>query len=151
MTGLTRILLFPRVLLAAALLMSVNATLVKYACAETDEAATASSFEVITENNELGMASCGIPDGRLHRILCAEASGDTSSDKTGCTVDLANEPLIFQAEIPSSRPLVATVAVAGEISFPEWGSSSTRLERTHRTDRSGDPLPIRLRISSLLL
>lgn len=151
MTRFTRILLLPRVLLATALLMSVNATLVEYACAETGEAASASSFEVVKANNELGKVSCGMPDGRLHRILCTEDPASSSCDETGCSVDLVTEPLILQAEVPSVRSLMVGLAVASEISFSEWESSTARLARIHRSDRFGDPLSIRLRISSLLL
>lgn len=150
MTGLTRILFLPRVLLAAALLMSVNATLVEYACAGTGESATAHSFRVANRVGEAGRDSCEFADGRLHRMLCEDDSAFSSCEARGCSVDLAGEPLTIQAEVPSYRPSLGTIVVTGAVIL-EKSPSFPQLSRVDRAARSGHLLPIRLRISSLLL
>lgn len=99
-----------RVVVALTLLLSVNATLVQYACGATGEALTTSVLPVMVGDASTDAAPCGTISEGVHDRLCAEDQSFPVCHGDACTTDTAEKQSVFHSETSILRvvPLLAS-------------------------------------------
>lgn len=107
-----------RVLVAFALLFSVSAPLVQYACGVTGETTTASTL--VAETAGTDAVPCGTVSDDVHDRLCEPSPPTPVCDGDACTTDSVEKQSVVHSEIsPRQPPLVLT---AGDL--PSDGDTS---------------------------
>ena len=106
-----------RVVVALALLVSMSAPLVQYACGVTGETLTTSTLAVEAPGS--GAAPCGVLSDGVHDRLCGSFSG---CEGEACTTDTVETQSGVHSESSSFR--VVPVLTSGSLSSGEGASPS---------------------------
>lgn len=127
-----RLLSYPfqktQVLVALALLLSLNAPLVQYACGVTGETSTASTLVVETTGTDA--APCGTVSGDVHNRLCGESQSAPVCNGDACTTDHVEKRSVVRSE-------TSTLQVLSSLSSGALISEEVASSRSIATSRSG--------------
>ncbi len=141
-----------RVLVAFALLLSVSAPLVQYACGVTGE--TTATSTLVAETAGTDATPCGVISDGVHDLLCDAPQPAPVCEGDACTTDTVEGQSVVQSETSSLR--VASVLTAGAL--PSEGRTASRVIPSLRsgpdavlTTRTSNPVPVRLRTLSFRL
>lgn len=143
-----------RALVAIALLLSVNAPLVQYACGATGEALTTNAVAVMVEDANTDAAPCETISEGVHDRLCTEGQSSPVCEVDACTTDTVEKQSVIHSESSSLRvaPLLASAA-----SDAERGHASQLIFTSPLTSgaewaaRESDFVPVRFRTLSFRL
>jgi len=138
-----------RVLVALALLLSVSAPLVQYACGVTGETHTTSTVAVEASGSDA--APCGVLSEGVHDRLCGSFSG---CEGEACTTDTVETQSVVHSETSSLR--IVPVLATGNLSSGEGASSGPIVSSrsglgAEWTARDPNRISVRLRTLSFRL
>lgn len=141
-----------RVLVAFALLLSVSAPLVQYACGVTGETTTTSTL--VAEIASTDAAPCGVLSTGVHDRLCEESRPTLVCEGDACTTDTVEKQLVMHFEPPSLR--VVSALSSGALLSREVVSShavtpSRVASGSDWSARAPNRIPVRLRSLSFRL
>lgn len=141
-----------RVLVVLALLLSVNAPLVHYACGATGETLITSTLAVKTTG--MDAVPCGVISEGVHDRLCGESQLSPVCDGDACTIDTIEKQSVVYSQ-PSSLQVISALSSGALSSEEETSSYSFLLSRSGKdadwSANAPNSLPVRLRTQSFRL
>lgn len=143
-----------RVVVALALLLSVNAPLVQYACGATGEALTTSVLAVMVGDANTAAAPCGTISDGVHDRLCTEDQSFPVCHGDACTTDTAEKQSVFHSETSLLRVvplLVSAVSDTERAQTSRFMSISPLTSGAEWVARESNSVLVRLRTLSFRL
>jgi hypothetical protein len=142
-----------RVVVAFALLLSVSAPLLQYACGVTGEA-TATSTLVVVETGETDATPCGVILDGLHDLLCEAPQPVPVCDGEACTTDIVDKQSVVHSQV-STLQVISALSV-GDFLSKEYASPHSFLffrsgPVAAWSVRASTSIPIRLQTLSFRL
>lgn len=152
MRRVSRTLRKTRVFVALALLLSLSAPLVQYACGVTGETSTTSTLVVETAGPDA--APCGTVSDGVHNRLCGQSQPSPVCDGDACTSDTVEKRLVVHSEPPSLRAssaLSSGTLFSGEVASSRAVIPSRVASGSDWSARAPNRIPVRLRTLSFRL